>query len=586
MSELYYSGNKKRIRLEDIISSISNLPKSKFEEIVLGYFIFFDTNLYFDNQESIHLELFSDINKTIFEKFIEFKNGINRKIEKINKSDFEKLFSDYEKDCLTTIDKIYKETSLNLAETSITPQVDSFLNYLADLEYNYRERKVILETLKFVNLLADPKRKQQRIEKKELALAQQLQLIEKVIHSKNEKYPLLGYKEILQVTNDLTDPNKALKPIETQFVDLEKLGYIFPCELIVIAGRPGMGKTSLAMCLYDYWLRKEKNTIFFSLEMSKEQMTHKLMSLSLGINTKKYINKETGVLELSEELKEKWSFELATSYKNITLVDKPGISISEIKKYIIQRNYNGRVQAENEYLKEFPTERHLIPEYIRNKNDIKIIFVDYLQILNLNSANPTRSLADKISEVTTSLKSMCLEHHLTVFLISQLNRESQQGDDKRPTMSQLKGSGSIEQDADKIWLLHREDYYLNKDVKIDKTIKDAITGIAEIIVDKNRGGETGTVYADWNGKLGVFSNLSSKLIESNELDENNNPIFIEYSPDDRIKEYKNLSKTIEEINKGGGYSQPDNNSKNYANQLGEAINRQKSLNNNSDLKKW
>ena len=129
-NEVYYSGNKKRIRIEDIIASISNLPKSKFEELVLGYFIFFDTNLYFDNQDSIHIDLFSDINRGIFEKFVGFINGLNRKIEKINKNDFIKLFNENESDYIKYIEDIFNETNLNLVETSINQKVDIFLNYI------------------------------------------------------------------------------------------------------------------------------------------------------------------------------------------------------------------------------------------------------------------------------------------------------------------------------------------------------------------------------------------------------------------------------------------------------------------------
>ena len=585
-NEVYYSGNKKRIRIEDIIASISNLPKSKFEELVLGYFIFFDTNLYFDNQDSIHIDLFSDINRGIFEKFVGFINGLNRKIEKINKNDFIKLFNENESDYIKYIEDIFNETNLNLVETSINPQVDIFLNYLADLEYNFRERKVIHETIKFVNLIADPKRKQKKLEKKELELAEQLTNIEKVIHSKNEKYPLLGSQEINQITDDLSDPDKALKPIETQFYDLDKTGYILPGQLIVVAGRPGMGKTSFALNLFDHFLKTDQNAIYFSLEMSKEQMTHKMISLALKIDTKEYINKDTGILVLPPDLREKWTEVLCNEYKKITLVDKPGISLAEIKKYIIQRNYIGRIKAENEYIQSNKIEdRNMIPEHIRTKNDVKIVFLDYLQIMNLSSSNPTKSTTDKISETTTALKTMCLEHKLTVVLISQLNRDSQQGNDKRPTMAQLKGSGSIEQDADKIYLIHREDYYLNRDVKIDKEIKAAVTGIAEVIIDKQRGGITDTVYLEWEGKLQLFSNLSNKIVETGEVDENNNPIFKEFTPKERIDEYKQLSRTIEEMNKGN-YStqnnQPNSYQKNLAEGLGNAVKSQQ----NTGSKQW
>lgn len=578
MQELFYSGNKRKIRVEDIIASISNLPKSKFEELVLGYFIYFDTNLYFDSQDSIHIDLFSNENKLIYEKFIGFINSINRKIEKINKIDFFKLFSEHEKEYIKLAEDIYDETLLNLQETSITPQVDIFLNYLADLEAAYRERKVIGETIKFVQLLSDPKRKQQRIEKKELALAEQLNQMEKVIHSKNDKYPLLGSEELEQITNDLSDPNKALKPIETQFVSLDKTGNIFPGQLIIIAGRPGMGKTSFALNLFDYFLRTNQNTIYFSMEMPKEQMTHKMMSLSLKIDTKEYINKDNGILDLPKDLRERWSEELKTSYKNITLVDKPGISLSEIKKYIIQRNYLGRIKAENDYLAEHQLEdRNLIPDYIRNKNDIKVIFIDYLQIMNLTSSNPRVQTHEKISEITTSLKKMSIEYNFAIILLSQLNRDSQQGTDKRPTMAQLKGSGSIEQDADKIYLLHREDYYLNRDVKIDKSLREAVSGIAELIIDKQRGGLTDTVYLEWEGKYQIFSNLSSKKVDTGEVDENNNPIYKEYSPTERINEYKELSRTIEELNKGNynSQTQPTQQQKDIAEKLGNALQQNK-----------
>lgn len=548
-NEVYYSGNKKKIKFEELFSSISNLPKSKFEEIVLGYFIFFDTNLYYDNQEAIHKDLFSDSNKIIFEKFTEGINSNLKKIKSFTKEDFKKSLESYEDVFKNIVDQIYDEAYLNISETTGEVNVESFLIYLADLEYNYRERSVHMETIKFINLLADPKRKQKTIAKKELELANQLANMEKVIHTKNDKYPLLGAKELEEVTNDLSDPNKALKPIKTDYDDLNELSFIYPSELIVIAGRPGMGKTSLALCMFEQFLRAGYQSIYFSCEMSKEQMNQKFMCLALNIEIKKYKDKITGVLKLPPELRDEWSQKLTTHYKDITLVDKPKLSIAEIRKYIIQRNYIGRVKAESEW-KMNHQDDEIVPEYFRNKNDIKIIFIDYLQILDLASANPTRSITDKISETTTTLKAMCLENNLTVVLLSQLNRESQNGGDKRPNMAQLKGSGSIEQDADRVWLLHREDYYLTGESKVSNEIKKAIAGVAELISDKNRGGETGTVYLEWNAKLGLFSNLGEKVVLTDELDEDRNPISRTYSKADRIKEYLNLARQVEDLNKG------------------------------------
>lgn len=561
-NSIFHSNNneKRKMRIEDSLVAISNLPKSKFEEIVLGYIIYFDTKLYYDNLEQFNAELFTGINVEVFTKFLEFVNAIGRNIDKISLTDFLKTFNDNEKDISKVSENIFNETTLNLAETSLVPDVSTFLNYLSDLEYNVRERKAFVEAMVYVNLLADSKRKSKSLQKKELILSEQLDKMQQTIYTKNDKYPILCNSAIQEVSNDLYDPLKAFKPIPTQFLDLEKTGKIFPCQLIVIAGRPAMGKTSFALCLYDYFLRQGVNSIFFSCEMNKEQITMKLMNLVFNENVSEYIDKD-GVLVLPENLKSKWSDTLKNEYKTISLVDKPVLSISEIKKYVIQRNYNGRVLAEKEY-RENNKDKDivLIPDYIKEKNNIKVIFIDYLQILQ-ESENPMKGKAEKIGDITTSLKRFGLENKVTIILISQLNRDGESEIDKRPNMSQLKGSGSIEQDADKVLLMYRDEYYNEKKLKVPAELKEDIKGVAELIVDKQRGGTTGTIYLDWDGVSQKFSNMTSKTLKTGSFDENDQDILRTVLSDERIDLYKKATIEIEEINRGRGnsYQEQQNN---------------------------
>lgn len=551
-NNLFYSGNGRSIKMEDIISSISNLPTSPFEDLILGFMIFYDTNLYYDNKDNIVPDLFTGKNKLVFNKFIEQINSLNRNISYITKTDFIKTLKKDDSDLIDVIEQIHASTEFNLSETEThTPSVESFLRYLADLEYNLKERKTVQGVIGLIKTMSAPGRKQKETRKRELEITEQLEALEKIVYTKDLKHPILGNSELEEITKNFTDPTKIKKSIGTQFEELDKLGKIKPGELIILAARPSMGKTSFALNLYDHFLKTNVNSIFFSMEMSKEEMTRKLMDLVLKINTKDYL--EDDVLKLPEEIMNKWLDYLKNEYKNLSLVDKPGISIQEIKKYIIERNYLGRIKAEKEYIKENNLDiNSSIPEEIRNKNNVQVIFIDYLQIMNLKSSNPMKSEASIIGEVTTALKVMCLEHGLTIILISQLNRDSQKQTDKRPNMSQLKGSGSQEQDADAIWLIHREDYYLHKGVKVSSEVINALSGIAELIQDKKRGGQMGTVYLDWKGETQEFKSLGTKKVKvDGEVDENGNPIYIEVSVKDRIDEYKKNVILAEELNKNG-----------------------------------
>ena len=248
-------------------------------------------------------------------------------------------------------------------------------------------------------------------------------------------------------------------------------------DLIILAARPGTGKTSFALNIATNVARQQKiPTIIFSLEMTCEQLTDRILSSVAGIDSQAF---RTGRLNNSD-----WNdFATATSLLYnvpIYMDDSSGISVPELKAKIRQINQDPK------------------------KEKIGLVIIDYLQLMQ--SAKRTESRVQEISDITRNLKIMAKELNVPVIALSQLSRAAEKTtgrSDHRPQLSDLRDSGSIEQDADVVLFLYRAAYYNRQNGEAEQANENE----AECIVAKNRHGETSIVRLGWDGAHTRFSNL-------------------------------------------------------------------------------
>ena len=255
--------------------------------------------------------------------------------------------------------------------------------------------------------------------------------------------------------------------IPTGFLDLDyQTAGLQPSDLILIAARPSMGKTAFVLNVAQYIAFHEDLCVaIFSLEMSKEQLVNRLFSLESRVDAQKL---RTGNLQEAE-----WEklIEGAGVIGNSHLIidDTPGISISELRSKC--RKY-------------------------KLEQDLKIRIIDYLQLMSGSGRSESRQ--QEISEISRSLKALARELNVPVVALSQLSRAVEQRPDHRPMLSDLRESGAIEQDADVVMFIYRDDYY-NKDTELKN--------ISEIIVAKQRNGPIGTINLAWLPEYTKFGNI-------------------------------------------------------------------------------
>ena len=256
--------------------------------------------------------------------------------------------------------------------------------------------------------------------------------------------------------------------IATGFIDLDyRTAGMQPSDLVLIAARPSMGKTAFVLNLAQHVAFKLNHTVaIFSLEMSKEQLVNRLFSLESRVDSQ---HLRTGNLSDAE-----WEKLIESAgvigKSNLIIDDTPGISISELRskcrKYKLEHN-------------------------------LQMIIIDYLQLMS-GSGRGSDSRQQEISDISRSLKALARELNVPVLALSQLSRAVEQRPDHRPMLSDLRESGAIEQYADVVMFIYRDDYY-NKDTEKK--------GIAEIIIAKQRNGPIGTIELVWLPDYTKFANM-------------------------------------------------------------------------------
>ncbi|MDB9705195.1 replicative DNA helicase [Gammaproteobacteria bacterium] len=286
--------------------------------------------------------------------------------------------------------------------------------------------------------------------------------------TKNFGSPLVIADVMKSVKEEISNAKMMSKNlIPTGFDNIDKKIHGFKRgDLIIVAGRPGMGKTTWALNIAANNINKDKTVLVFSLEMTNEQLVKKIISAESDLSMDKLM---TGNLT-DDDWKKFNKVESDMSQKNFYVYDKSPITIETLI------NKAKTVQA------------------VKN---IDLIVVDYLQLLMTSSKAPANadSRAASMSYISNLLKGLAKDAGCPVIAVSQLNRGVEARVDKRPILSDLRDSGSIEQDADMVFMLYRQEYYDSLD-----------SGMAEIICRKNRMGESGTFELGFDGALSKFVN--------------------------------------------------------------------------------
>ncbi len=261
--------------------------------------------------------------------------------------------------------------------------------------------------------------------------------------------------------------NSRITGIATGLRDLDaKLAGFQKSDLILLAARPSMGKTALALNIANYVaVRSHIPTVVFSLEMSKESLVKRILSMNSRVNSETIRtgqmkdNEWADLMDAARELGE----------SGLIIDDTPGIKVSELRSKCRK---------------------------LKLEKNIGMVMIDYLQLMSGSGHSESRQ--NEVAEISRSLKALAREIDCPVLALSQLSRAVESRDNKRPMLSDLRESGSIEQDADVVMFIYRDEYY-NKDTEKP--------GVAEIIVGKQRNGPTGTVEVKWIGEMQKFATL-------------------------------------------------------------------------------
>ena len=352
-----------------------------------------------------------------------------------------------------------------------------FVPMAANISYYCKIVKEKCITRKLISAATDIVSKgfEDRVDVEEL-----LDAAQKVIFEISENKIRPAYYQVCDILKDtirnielLYEKKEMVTGVPSGYTDLDKLTAGFHGgDLVIIAGRPAMGKTTFAMNVAQYAAidaAKSYPAAIFSLEMPKEQLVERLLCSLARVDLSRL---RTGHLQENDWPKLTKAAGGLHDAK-IFIDDTPSISVMEL------RSKARRLKAEH---------------------DIGLIVIDYLQLMR-GSANP-ESRQQEISEISRSLKALAKELSIPVIALSQLNRGLEQRSDKRPMMSDLRESGAIEQDADIIMFVYREEVY-------DKDNED-LKGKAEVIIGKHRSGPTGTVDLAFRGEYTRFENLSHR----------------------------------------------------------------------------
>jgi replicative DNA helicase len=439
------------------ISVLSRTPPNNIEaeQSVLGCMIL-DNEVIAKVLETIHTDdFYREDHREIFSALLDlFDKGLPT--DAIALSD--KLLS------RGTLDKIGGLEYLNTL-SNIVPSITSVGYYMTIVEEKSVLRKLIKAASEIVDMGYEAS------EDVTFILDRAEQGIFEIAKEKS-KSGVLHIKDVLMDTinrlEELYKQDGYLTGIPTGFSDIDrKLSGLQNSDLILIAARPAMGKTSLALNIAQYAaVHANVPVAVFSLEMSKEQLVNRMLSSEVMVDSQKM---RTGAMD-AEDWEKLGRAMGPISDAPIYIDDTAGINVMEI-----------RAKARR----------------LKLERNLGLVIIDYLQLMQ--GTKRTENRQQEISEISRSLKIMAKEINVPVIALSQLSRGPESRSDHRPMLSDLRESGAIEQDADIVMFLYRDDYYNEESEK---------QNIAEVIVAKHRNGSTGTIELRWFGEYTKFGNLA------------------------------------------------------------------------------
>ena len=277
---------------------------------------------------------------------------------------------------------------------------------------------------------------------------------------------------VLEKIEQASKTQGTVTGIPTGFIDLDyKTSGMQPSDFVLIAARPSMGKTAFVLNLVDHVaVKKGIPCMVFSLEMSKEQLVNRMLSMETNVDSQKL---RTGSLTDAD-----WDAVVegigVIGNSKLIIDDSPGISITDLRSKC----------------------RKMKLEY-----GLDMVIIDYLQLMSGSGGKGGENRQQEVSEISRSLKALARELNAPVIALSQLSRACETRQDHRPMLSDLRESGSIEQDADVVMFLYRDDYY-NKDTDMPN--------VAEVIIAKQRNGPIGTVNLLWRPEYTKFVNIAKQ----------------------------------------------------------------------------
>ena len=399
-------------------------------------------------------DFYIDAHKVIYESMLELNNE-RKPIDKVTVSNRLK-----EKGYLDQVGGVTYLTSI----TNMIPTTSNVKVYAEIVKKNSTLRKLIKASNDIISMGYEASH----------SLDDILNVAEKKIFDISQDRMSEDFKPISEVLTSVTamiedvySKGSDLTGLDTGFIDLnKKLGGFHKSDLILIAARPGMGKTAFALNLVaNAAIRSKASVAVFSLEMSKEQLVQRLLSSQSNVALDSISKGKIA----DDEWKKLTDAMTILSSSGIFIDDTPGIKVSEIRSKCRK---------------------------LKMEKGLDMIMIDYLQLMEADGRADNRQ--QEVSKISRSLKILAKEMNCPVVALSQLSRNTESGKDHTPKLSDLRDSGAIEQDADIVMFIYRDEYY----TKMETKKKD----LAEIIIAKNRHGEISNIELVWIGKIQKFSN--------------------------------------------------------------------------------